>query len=162
MGSADLLRMLAIVVVAICLVPAGAHFFEMGNKLALPPAEYMVVQQIYRGWAFFGIAVFAALALTLGHTIMVWRVPAARWPSLLSFLAIAATQAIFWTYTYPMNALTRNWTVMPADLESARRQWEFSHAVNAGITLAALVLIVLAALAGAHDGKVDKSEPRPG
>jgi hypothetical protein len=113
------IRMLAIVSVAICLIPAGAHFFEMPNKMALPPGEYMTVQRIYTGWAFFGIAVFAALALTLAHTVSVWGQPK-----------------------------TRNWTVTPDNLEAARRQWEYSHAVNAGITLLSLVLIIAAVLAG--------------
>jgi len=140
--------MLAIVSVAICLIPAGAHFFEMPNKMALPPGEYMTVQRIYTGWAFFGIAVFAALALTLAHTVSVWGQPKARWLSMLSFLSILVTQAVFWTYTYPMNSLTRNWTVTPDNLEAARRQWEYSHAVNAGITLLSLVLIIAAVLAG--------------
>jgi MFS family permease len=157
MRVADLIRLLAIVFVAICLVPAGAHLFEMFNKMALPPAEYMVVQQIYAGWALFGIAIAAALALTLAHTLMVWRHPAARWPSLLAFLAIVATQVIFWTYTYPMNALTQNWTVMPQDLESARRQWEYSHTLNAGITLVALILIVVAVLTGCRQDLRERS-----
>lgn len=141
------MRLLAILSVALCLVPAGAHFFEMLNKLALSPAEYMIVQRIYAGWALFGFAVLAALSLTLAHAIMTWRNSTARWLSLLAFVSIAATQAIFWTYTYPMNALTQQWTVMPADLEAARLQWEHSHAVNAGLTLLALVWITAAALA---------------
>jgi hypothetical protein len=36
----------------------------------------------------------------------------------------------------------------PDNLEAARRQWEYSHAVNAGITLLSLVLIIAAVLAG--------------
>ena len=68
--------------------------------------------------------------------------------SMLSFLSILVTQAVFWTYTYPINSLTRNWTVTPDNLEAARRQWEYSHAVNAGITLLSLVLIIAAVLAG--------------
>ncbi len=146
----DMIRLLAILSVAICLVPAGAHFFEMYNKLKLAPADYMTVQTIYTGWALFGIAVFAALALTLGHTIMMWRAPFARWLSLLAFLSILATQVIFWTYTYPMNALTQQWTVMPPDLQAARLQWEYSHAVNFGLTLLALIFIAAAALVGSH------------
>ena len=67
---------------------------------------------------------------------------------MLSFLSILVTQAVFWTYTYPMNSFTRNWTVTPDNLEAARRQWEYSHAVNAGITLLSLVLIIAAVLAG--------------
>jgi hypothetical protein len=142
----DLVGVLAILAVAICLVPAGAHLAELPNKMALPASAYMTVQTIYAGWALFGIPIFAALGLTLAYTVVAWRHRSARWLALLAFLALAATQAVFWTWTYPMNVLTQNWTVTPADLDAARRQWEYSHAVNAVITFAALVLVTLAAI----------------
>jgi hypothetical protein len=63
-------------------------------------------------------------------------------------LALALTQAIFWTFTYPMNVASTNWTVMPQDFEAARRQWEYSHAVNAVLTFAAFVAIALSAIVG--------------
>jgi hypothetical protein len=157
-----LVRWLAIASVAVCLIPAGAHLFEMPNKLALAASDYMVVQQIYRGWALFGIAVFAALGSTLAHTVLVWRQASARWFSLTSFLAIALTQGIFWTLTYPMNALTRNWTVTPQDLEAVRRQWEYSHALNALLTFIALMLIVAAALKTAAAAPAAKVESHAG
>lgn len=144
--ASRLVGFLAVLFVGACLVPAGAHLAELPNKMNLADANYMVVQRIYSGWALFGIAVFGALGLTLAHAILVWREPRARWLSLLSFVAIAVTQAIFWTWTFPVNALTRNWTVTPENLELARRQWEYSHAVNAAITFAAFALIVLSVM----------------
>src|SRR5262249_48661511 len=54
--------------------------------------------------------------------------------SLTALLCLGATQVIFWTFTYPMNAATNNWTVIPQDFEAARLQWEYSHAVNAVLT----------------------------
>jgi hypothetical protein len=119
----------------------------------------MIVQKVYMGWVFFGIAILAALIFTAWHTVQAWREPTARWLSLLSFVSVVATQLIFWAYTYPMNALTRNWTVMPANLEAARRQWEYSHAVNAGLTLLALVLIVAAVLAGSKQNAAGHAVP---
>jgi len=41
--------------------------------------------------------------------------------SLTAFLCLAATQVIFWMFTYPMNVESNNWTVTPEDCE-ARRQ----------------------------------------
>jgi hypothetical protein len=63
--------LIAVVSVAMCLVPAGAHFFELANKMSMSQRDYMIVQKIYAGWSFFGIAVIAALLLTLIHTFMV-------------------------------------------------------------------------------------------
>lgn len=67
------LQIAAITSVALCVIPAGAHFFERANKMSLSPADYMIVQQIYAGWAYFGIAVVLALVTTLAHTIAVRR-----------------------------------------------------------------------------------------
>jgi hypothetical protein len=140
------LGLLAVVSVAMCLVPAGAHFFELANKMAMSPPEYMTVQKIYAGWSFFGIAIITALLLTLLHAFMVRRNRTAFLLSLVAFLCLAATQGIFWMFTYPMNVASNNWTVTPADFEAARRQWEYSHAVNAALTFAALLAVTSSTL----------------
>jgi uncharacterized membrane protein len=101
----------------------------------------MTVQKIYAGWSFFGIAVIAALLITLMHTFMVRSDRTAFFLSLAAFLCLAATQGIFWLFTYPMNVASDNWTATPADFEAARRQWEYSHAVSAVLTFVALVAI---------------------
>jgi Domain of unknown function (DUF1772) len=139
-------RLLAVVSVALCLVPAGAHFFELANKMSLSPAEYMTVQKIYAGWSFFGIPIFIALFLTLLHTFMVGADRTSYLLSLTAFLCLAATQVIFWMFTYPMNAVSNNWMVTPEDFDAARRQWEYSHAVNAVLTFAAFVAVTLSVL----------------
>ena len=135
------LGVIAVVSVAMCLVPAGANFFELTNKIAMSQPEYMTVQKIYAGWSFFGIAVMAALLITLIHTFMVRSDRPAFFLSLAAFLCLAATQGIFWMFTYPMNVASNNWTVVPADFEAARRQWEYSHAASAVLTFIALVAI---------------------
>jgi hypothetical protein len=138
--------LLAIVFVALSLVPVGAHFFELPNKMELGRVDYMTVQNIYRGWAFFGIAIFGALAFTAWLAIGQRR---QRLPFLLSFAAfvlLIITQVIFWTFTYPMNVITNNWTVTPDHFEAARRQWEYSHAASALLTFAALIAVVLSVL----------------
>ena len=140
------LGLLAVVSVAIYLVPGGAHFFELANKMAMPQSEYMTVQKIYAGWSSFGVAIVAALLLTLLHTFMVRRDRTAFLLSLVAFLCLAATQGIFWAFTYPMNVASNQWTAAPADFEAVRRQWEYSHAVNAALTFAALVAITSSAL----------------
>jgi hypothetical protein len=145
-------RLLAIVSVALFLIPAGAHFFELPNKMSLSVAEYMTVQKIYAGWSFFGIAIAAALLLTAMHTFMVHADRPALALSFLAFLCLAATQAIFWIFTYPMNVASNNWTVTPENFEVTRQQWEYSHAVNAILTFAALVAITLSVLASKREG----------
>jgi hypothetical protein len=139
-------QFLAIVLTALALVPGGAHLFEMLNKMALDQGAYFTVQQIYRGWALFGIALFGALGLNLVLAILMRD---QRGPALLAglaFLCIAATLAIFFTWTFPANQATENWTVQPENWEALRRQWEYSHAVNALITFVALCAVTLSVI----------------
>jgi predicted ABC-type exoprotein transport system permease subunit len=106
-------RLLVVISVALCLIPAGAHFFELPNKMFLSTAEYMTTQKIYAGWAFFGVAIIAAIVFTLTHTLMVRAKRTAFVLSLTALLCLGATQVIFWTSTYPMNVATNNWTNTP-------------------------------------------------
>jgi len=53
---------------------------------------------------------------------------------------------VFWTYTYPANQVTNNWTVLPENWRELRRQWEYSHATSAGLNLVALVVVILSLL----------------
>jgi hypothetical protein len=128
------------------LVPVGAHLFELPNKLALPPQDYMTVQRIYRGWTYFGTLIFPALLLLFVQTLMLRRNAAAAIWSFLAFLLIAGTQAIFWLYTFPMNRLTSEWTETPDQFEAARLQWELSHAVNAVLTLVGFAALMISIL----------------
>jgi hypothetical protein len=119
-------RLLTIVSVALCLVPAGAHLFELANKMALSPAEYMTVQKIYAGWAFFGIAIGAALP----HRASLPRCHAG------DLLAVHLSDE------RGEQQLDDN----AGKLREARRQWEYSNAVNAVLTFVAFVVITLAVL----------------
>ncbi len=139
-------QFLAILFTALSLVPAGAHLAELQNKIGLDQSAYFTVQNIYRGWALFGFALFGALAANLALAILVRQ---QRWPMLLAalaFLCIAATLAIFFTWTFPTNQATQNWTVQPENWEALRTQWEYSHAVNAIITFAGFCAVTLSVL----------------
>lgn len=154
--GADGIRLAALIFLALAFAPAGAHLASLTNKMAVAPEAYMVMQRAYDGWALFGIVIFGALLTTALHTIMVRRQRVAFWLSLGAFLLIVVTQVIFWTYTYPANAVTSNWTVVPENFEGWRQQWEYSHAVNAVLTLAAFVLLALSIL----ETKRDEELPR--
>ena len=135
-------QLLSLLFVGLALIPAGAHLFELPNKLALKDSDYLVVQQIYRGWWLFALAILPALLFTAVHAFVV----RARWsrfiPALGAFLCMLATQAIFWIWTYPANRQTANWTEIPATFTTLRAQWEFSHAAAACFALLAFALLV--------------------
>jgi hypothetical protein len=139
-------QFLAIVFTALALVPAGAHLAELPNKIGLAEDDYFVVQGIYRGWACFGIALFGALGANLVLAILARRQRAPFRLAFLAFLLVAATLAIFFTWTYPANHATANWTVVPQNWQELRLQWEYAHASNAVLTFLALCAVTMSVL----------------
>ena len=91
----QLIQFLAIILTALALVPSGAHLAALPNKIAMAQAAYFVSQQIYAGWALFGIVLFGALAANLAHTIVLRRLGRSFSFALASFLFIAAGLVIF-------------------------------------------------------------------
>lgn len=140
------MQFVAVMLTALALVPAGAHFFELPNKIGLSQEQYFTVQAIYRGWALFGFVLIGALAANLGLAIALRRQKTPFRLALLAFLLVAATLAIFFTWTYPANQATENWTVAPENWEALRLQWEYAHAANAVLTFVALCALTLSTL----------------
>jgi hypothetical protein len=139
-------RFFAVILTALALVPAGAHLFELPNKISLSQEQYFTVQGIYRGWALFGFVLLGAIGANLGHAILIRDEPRAFWLALMAFLLMVASFAIFFIWTYPANQATSNWTVVPTNLASLRTQWEYSHAANAAMTFLALCVVTASLL----------------
>lgn len=137
---------LAIVLSAFALIPVGAHFFELWNKMGLDRDAYFIVQQIYRGWALFGIVLFADLAALLALAVSLRGEKGPFRLALLAFGLVALSLVLFFLWTYPANQATQNWTVVPADWERLRLQWERTHAIDAVLTFLALCAATLASL----------------
>jgi hypothetical protein len=148
--SLDPIRFLSVFFVALVNVPSGAHLLELFNKLRLASIDYLVVQQIYQGWAWVSLIVLAALLSTLLLAIRVRTRPRAFLWALLAFFCLLGAQAIFWTVTFPVNQETSNWTVLSENWMSLRRRWEYSHAAGAALHLVALASVIAAALAKGH------------
>ena len=66
--------------------------------------------------------------------------------TLLALACVLAAQGVFWTFTYPANVGTANWTVSPDNWAELRRRWEFSHAAGAALQLLGFSLLVIAVL----------------
>ncbi len=138
------LHALAVMLTALALVPGGAHLAEMPAKLALPRDAYLLVQNIYRGWAWFGAVIIAAIAANLALGLLLRRCGQGGGRALAAAGLMLATLGVFFTWTFPANQATGNWTILPAaDWEALRRDWEYSHAANALLTFGALCLAVL-------------------
>jgi len=126
---------LSLLFAALALAPAMAHLLELPHKINFSHDEYLVVQQIYRGWNLLAVVVFGALLSTLALTITVRHQRKAFTFALIAFLCILGTQIVFWTYTFPTNQITNNWTTLPDNWTALRHQWEYSHATSAFLNL---------------------------
>jgi len=142
----QLVVFLALLFNALALVPTMAHLSELPNKIELTREQYLTVQQIYRGWALFGIAALGALLSNLALALTARGRRKVFGLALFAFLCIVGTQIVFWTLTQPVNAATDNWMRLPADWQAARRQWEYSHAASAVLNLGAFVAVALVAV----------------
>ena len=139
-------RFCSLLFAALALAPAFAHLLELPNKIGLSREDYLTVQQIYRGWALLGFVVFGALLSTLALTVMTRKWRREFIFALVAFLCIAGTQVIFWTFTFPANQETANWTRLPEHWMALRTQWEYSHATSAVLNLLAFVAVALSVL----------------
>jgi hypothetical protein len=118
------------------------------NKIGLPEPQYLFVQSIYRGWALFGIVIFGAIGANLLVAVLLWRCRKPFLRSLLAGLILAGSLVVFCAWTYPANRATANWTVVPADWQALRVQWEISHAANAVLTFIALCCAAVSSTRG--------------
>lgn len=137
-------RFLALFLTAIALGSGMAHLLEMPNKILLTRADYLTVQQIYRGWALLAFVAYAAIGFTLLLAIQARRDRRAFALTLAALLLLIASQGVFWTFTFPVNQSTNNWTNLPDDWEPLRSRWEYSHAAGALLTMAALAVLIAA------------------
>jgi hypothetical protein len=142
----NLARFFSLLFAALTFGPSAAHLLELPNKIGLSRDEYLIVQQIYGGWALLGIVIAGALIATLALVILSRHRRREFTLSLGAFSCLVAAQIVFWVFTYPTNQATRNWTELPQQWESLRLQWEYSHAGGAALNLTAFVLLVLAVL----------------
>ncbi len=145
------LQFTVVVLMALALVPVGAHLLALPNKIDLPQQDYFTVQAIYLGWWLpSGIILISAIVASLVLAIRLRGAGTRFWLAVAGFVLIASTLVIFFVWTQPANTATANWTVVPDNWQALRTQWEYSHATNAVLTFAALCA-VLAATVRDHD-----------
>jgi hypothetical protein len=140
------IRFLAIVVTGLAVIAPAAHLFELSGKIQMSEQDYFVVQRIYLGWWVVGLFLPAALILNLA---LAFVVSADRFAFVLACIAaglIVLNLAIFLVWTQPVNTVTNNWALRLENWQTLRAQWEYSHAVNAGVTFLAFCATTLAAL----------------
>ena len=145
--AAQIVRFFSLVFVGLALAPGLAHVLQMPHKMNLSGDDYLRVQQLYAGWAWLGVVVLGAFISTLALTLLV-RTRLRQFAfACVAFGSVLVTQVIFWTFTFPVNQRTHNWTMLPINWMTLRERWEYSHATAAVFDLIAFIAVVLAVLA---------------
>ncbi|WP_376743621.1 hypothetical protein [Ensifer canadensis] len=137
------LRIVSLVLASLALVPAGAHLFSLASKMRLSGEDYLAAQRAYDGWNLFAFIVVGAIAALLWLLMALYRAGEPAIPAIAALACIVATQAIFWTFTFPANQATDNWTLLPENWTQLRRGWEYSHAVSAVFNFFAVCLLAI-------------------
>jgi hypothetical protein len=137
----DGVQLAAIALTALALIPAGAQVFELSAKLALSPSNYVMVQSVHHAWVLFASAMLLASAAIGLHGYLVNRNAASFGWSMVALALVGVAQVVFWMFAYPANAATEGWSVLPADFEMLRRQWEFAFAAAGVFSFAGLLAL---------------------
>jgi hypothetical protein len=127
---------------AILLVPSGAHVLEMSRKLLMDRDSYFISQQIYLGWAWFGVPIVLKIGLdtVLGFALRRSNRLAAH-AALASATLIAVGLVVFFIWVEPANTATSNWASRPDNWQTLRQSWEYGHLAIAGCTALAFGFI---------------------
>ena len=143
-----LIRFLAVIMTGLALVAPASHLFVLPNKIGMPVDQYFVAQSIYQGWWMVGLLLPAA-ALANAVLATMTGESSARAFAIAAAALIVANLVIFAIWTQPANAATQNWTLRPENWDELRVSWEYSHAINAGVTFLAFCSATIAALRAA-------------
>jgi hypothetical protein len=145
------LRFVSLLATALLAGPLFCHLLEMPNKMRLPAAIWLPVQQTL--YNLFGpvsapIELVAVLATALLALRVRGRGGADAWLVIVAALLLAGHLAEWFAVVDPANRVINGWTpgTLPADWQAVRDRWEYGHALGAALVLPALVLLILAAL----------------
>jgi len=137
---------IALLSTALALGAALAHALELPNKIRFSRDQYLIVQQIYRGWNQLAYLLLVEFLSMIALAVMSWRDRYVFWSVVFAILCLLSAQAVFWVFTYPANEATNNWTAARSDWEALRAQWEYSHAVGAFFQVLAMSALIASLL----------------
>jgi hypothetical protein len=142
----NLARFITLLFAVITLSALLSHLLELPGKLELTKENYQAVQSIYGDWILMIFFEGVALVLTVYLAIIERRKRRTRnlliAASSLFFISIV----VFFIFIAPVDKATENWSVLPADWETLRNQWEYSYAGRALLNLGGFCFLVFGVL----------------
>jgi hypothetical protein len=145
-GFLKIVSFISLFFTALALCPYVAHLMAFPNKMEMNKEEYFIAQQIYSGWSYSSILIFLSLLSTIVLSILARNHDRVLRFSLGAAFCIGMSMMVFFVFTFPANQMTNNWTMQPQSWEDLRIQWEYSHAFNAVLYMAAEALLIMSVL----------------
>ncbi len=143
-------RLLTIMLTALGLGLAFCHLMELPAKMTYTGALWLkLLQTLY--WAFGTIGGAIEVGTVITVVVLAFLVrhrrPAFGW-TLLAAICMLTAHAAFWIWIYPVNTALRTVTLatLPADWQTLRDTWEFTHAARAILEIIALGALVYSLL----------------
>ena len=142
-----LVSFLSLVFTALALVPYGAHLFSLPNKIGMTEAQYFIAQSIYQGWALLSLILIPAMLFNVVLAYLLRGDRPAFYMAAAGCALMAATLAVFFAFTYHSPICVAELDCVAGHWVELRRQWEYSHAVNAGLNFLAFCFVAGATVA---------------
>jgi hypothetical protein len=138
----DSVQLAAIALMAVALMSAGAHVFDMSSNLSLKQEDYVILQTAHHGWALFAGATLLSTFAIGFHGYLVRGNSASLGWSIAALVLVCLSQLMFWVVAFPIDAQTAGWTIPPVDFDSARLQWEYAFAGSGVLSFIGLLALV--------------------
>jgi hypothetical protein len=150
-----LLRVAAIVFVALSLGASFAHLLELPAKLQLTGDRYLAVQQIYRYFgAIAAVLEIGSLVLLIVVVVLGWHRPA-RHLTVFALTVFAASLVTWAVGVSPVNTVFASWVGgPPVHWTDARDRWEWGHVAVFGLKLVSFTMLITAMLRSYRDSEV--------
>jgi hypothetical protein len=142
-----IVQFFAIVLTALALVPLGAHLASLPNKINLTAEQYFIVQHSYNGWFLFAFVQIPSVIVAFALAVMMRADARPFRLAIVGGVCMAATLAVYFIWVNPANLATDQWTTIPGNWETLRRNWEYGHAASAFFSIIALCAITAAVVA---------------
>jgi hypothetical protein len=160
-----ILQVVSTLLVAAAMALSLAHALELPGKMRLSKEAYVAMQPIYYpGFTIGGVAEPAGILALLLLVILTPSGTTAFWLTAAALLALAASHAVYWLVTHPINnfrledtklagagarffaadPLKRGESAERRDWTALRDRWEYSHVARATLSFIALALLAVA------------------
>lgn len=145
-GVSKIVSFTSLFFTALALCPYVAHLMVFPNKMGMTKEEYFIAQQVYSGWSYSSILIILSFVSTIVLSILAKDHDFVLRFSLGAVFCIGMSLMVFFVFTFPANQITQDWAFLPQSWEDLRIQWEYSHAFNAVLYIAAEALLIMSVL----------------